>query len=258
MLRRAAAAAEGVDLRLEQVRAAERAAERALSEAREALVRADTRRDALVLRARTAERGRAERAARLAEATELEAKSDWIGEPFRIAVLRMEKELLAHAQGAFDRAFSRYFAALLDDPGLSARTDASFTPEVTIAGEATPAEALSGGERTGLALAFRLALASVVRSLGEVRLETLLLDEPTDGFSAEQVVRMGELLEELALPQVVVVSHESQLTSIADRTVKVVKLDGRSRLEAEAAPAPAPAPAALADRGPPSRAPRAN
>jgi DNA repair protein SbcC/Rad50 len=211
-------------------RTAEAEAEGGRAEARAALVRADTRLDALVERLAAAERGRAERALLAAEAVDLDAKAEWLGEPFRVAVLRMERQLLAHAQVAFDRAFSRFFGSLVDDPMIVARTDVSFTPEVTIAGVATPAEALSGGERTSLALAFRLALASVVRSLGAVRLETLLLDEPTDGFSSEQVVRMGELLDELALPQVVVVSHESQLAGIADRTVRVVKADGRSTL----------------------------
>jgi exonuclease SbcC len=100
-----------------------------------------------------------------------------------------------------------------------------------IEGEWTPAEALSGGERTSLALAFRLALAQVVRAMGSLHLDTILLDEPTDGFSPEQVIRMGELLEELALPQVILVSHESQLSAIADRVIRVQKVDGRSLLE---------------------------
>ena len=223
---------------LESARSDEATLERRLAEARGALVRADTRLDGLVERVATAERGRAERAALVTEALDLEAKAGWVGDPFRFAVLRMEKELLAHAQAVFDRSFARFFASLIDDPTLIARTDVSFTPEVTIAGEATPAEALSGGERTSLALAFRLALASVVRSLGTVRLQTLLLDEPTDGFSTEQVVRMGELLEELALPQVVLVSHESELSGVADRTVRVVKVDGRSSLEPDGSARP--------------------
>jgi exonuclease SbcC len=67
--------------------------------------------------------------------------------------------------------------------------------------------------------------------MGSLHLDTILLDEPTDGFSPEQVVRMGELLEELALPQVILVSHESQLAAIADRVVRVQKQDGRSFLE---------------------------
>ena len=90
---------------------------------------------------------------------------------------------------------------------------------------------MSGGERTSLALAFRLALAHVVRSMGSLRLDTILLDEPTDGFSPEQVIRMGELLEELALPQVILVSHESQLAAISDRVIRVQKPDGRSTVD---------------------------
>jgi exonuclease SbcC len=182
-------------------------------------------------RVREAETRRRERAELLAEASDLEEKAVWVGDAFRTTVLEMEKKLLTHAQAIFEREFARYFASLVDDPALVARTDPAFTPLVMIEGEWTPAEALSGGERTSLALAFRLALAHVVRSMGSLHLDTILLDEPTDGFSPEQVIRMGELLEELALPQVIIVSHESQLAAIADRVVRVRKVDGRSFLE---------------------------
>jgi len=204
------------------------AAQAALDAERRILVRVETRLDEAARRIAEAERGRAERSELLREAEEISGKAAWTSGPFRSAVLTMEQELLAHAQGAFERSFARYFAALLDDPALQARTDVAFTPAVTIDGEWTPAEALSGGERTSLALAFRLALAHVVRSLGSLKLETILLDEPTDGFSPEQVVHMGELLDELALPQVVIVSHEGELAAIADRVVRVEKRDGRS------------------------------
>ncbi|MGA8542112.1 MAG: SMC family ATPase [Thermoplasmata archaeon] len=216
-----------------------REGEAALEADRRALVRIDTRLDESVQRVRDAERGRAQRAARVAEATDLESKAAWVSGPFREAVLTMEQRILAHAQAVFERNFARYFAALIDDPALVARTDVAFTPAVAIEGEWTPAEALSGGERTSLALAFRLALAQVVRSLGNLRFETILLDEPTDGFSPEQVVRMGELLDELALPQVILVSHEDELAGIADRVVRVEKVDGASVLVTGAS-APAP------------------
>jgi len=194
------------------------------------LVRADARLDEATRRVQDAEKGRAERSTLLVEVDDLAQKAAWVTGPFRTSVLLMEQKLLAHAQAAFERDFARYFASLVDDPGLIARTDVAFTPAVTIEGEWTPAEALSGGERTSLALAFRLALARVVRSMGDLRLDTMLLDEPTDGFSPEQVIRMGELLEELALPQVIIVSHEGQLAAIADRVVRVRKQDGRSVL----------------------------
>jgi DNA repair protein SbcC/Rad50 len=150
----------------------------------------------------------------------------------------MESTLLERAHAEFHRDFRRYFAALVGDPDLTGSLDRSFTPSAEIRGTATPAEALSGGERTSLALAYRLALSHVVRSLGEVRLATILLDEPTDGFSPEQVQSMGELLERVALPQVVIVSHERELEGIADHVVEVVKLDGRSELRSVEAAAP--------------------
>ena len=229
-LRGALAGAEEQAARLRVADERRRAAEAQVEETRRTVVRVDTRLDESVRRTAEAERGRAERARRVREATELEAKAGWVGGPFRLAVLTMEQKLLTHAQVAFDRNLSRYFATLIDDPALVARGDVAFTPSVAIEGEWTPAEALSGGERTSLALAFRLALAQVVRSLGSLHLDTLLLDEPTDGFSPEQVVRMGELLNELELPQVILVSHEDALSGIADRVVRVVKVDGASTL----------------------------
>ena len=200
------------------------------AEERSRLSRLDAQLDEADRRVRAAASGREERASLLAEAKEVEDKAAWVGGPFRSTVLEMEQKLLTHAQALFEREFARYFASLVDDPGLVARTDPAFTPLVMIEGEWTPAEALSGGERTSLALAFRLALAQVVRSMGSLHLDTILLDEPTDGFSPEQVIRMGELLDELTLPQVILVSHESQLAAIADRVVRVQKVDGRSVL----------------------------
>jgi exonuclease SbcC len=228
-----------------------RAGEGAAEIDRRALVRLDTRLDEAVRRLADAERGRAERSKRVAEAVDLETKATWVAGPFRDAVLTMEQKLLAHAQAAFERNFARYFSTLIDDAALVARTDVAFTPAVAIEGEWTPAEALSGGERTSLALAFRLALAQVVRSLGNLRLETILLDEPTDGFSPEQVVRMGELLAELELPQVVIVSHEDELAGIADRVVRVEKIDGASVLRAGSPEVSREGPAQVAEPEPP-------
>jgi len=227
--------------------------EQSLEEQRRVRVRVDTRLDEATRRRAEADRGRGERARRVTESVDLEAKAEWLAGPFRKAVLTMEQQLLQHAQAAFERYLARYFAALLDDSALVARTDAAFSPSVDIEGEWTPAEALSGGERTSLALAFRLALARVVRTLGQLRLDTILLDEPTDGFSPEQVVRMGELLNELDLPQVILVSHEEALAGIADRVVRVVKVDGRSTVRVGGTGAPGPGTAVERESGEPAR-----
>lgn len=248
------AEADGRSRALAEAERRRKSAEDALANERQVGVRVETRLDEATRRIQEAERGRSERSELLQEAEDLAAKAAWVGGPFRLAVLAMEQELLAHAQVAFERSFARYFASLVDDPSLLARTDTAFTPWVTIDDTWTPAEALSGGERTSLALAFRLALAQVVRSIGSLALDTVLLDEPTDGFSPEQVVRMAELLDELALPQVVLVSHESELAGIADRVVRVVKQEGRSTVEGPDGTTPPPAsPPSEGEVAPPSR-----
>ena len=212
------------------------------TEIRAAIVRTEARIEDSERRLHEAEAGLRERRQLLGEIEELRSKAAWVGGPFRETLYSIEERLLASAQAMFDQLFARYFASLVDDPGLEARVDVGFTPAVLIHGEWTPAEALSGGERTSLALAFRLALGRVVRTMGSLDLETIILDEPTDGFSPEQIVRMGELLEELALPQVILVSHEAELASIADRVLLAEKHDGASVLRvSRAEPAGPPA-----------------
>jgi DNA repair protein SbcC/Rad50 len=176
----------------------------------------------------------------LQEAAEERSVARWFVGEFRESIATLEQRLLTRAQQEFQIAFARFFRALVDDPAMQARCDGTFSPAVEIDGEWTPPEALSGGERTALALAFRLALGLVVRDVGRLRLETLILDEPTDGFSPEQVTRMGDLLESLGIGQVILVSHEGLLAAAADRVVQVRKEDGVSVLrEADSAGATA-------------------
>jgi exonuclease SbcC len=58
----------------------------------------------------------------------------------------------------------------------------------------------------------------------------LILDEPTDGFSKEQLYKIRDILEELKCPQVILVSHEKELEGFADHVFRVQKSDGVSTL----------------------------
>jgi exonuclease SbcC len=60
----------------------------------------------------------------------------------------------------------------------------------------------------------------------------LILDEPTDGFSKEQLYKIRDILEELKCPQVILVSHEKELEGFADHIFRVQKSDGVSALRA--------------------------
>jgi exonuclease SbcC len=59
----------------------------------------------------------------------------------------------------------------------------------------------------------------------------LILDEPTDGFSKEQLFKIREILNEIKCPQVIIVSHEKELESFADQVFRVEKKGGVSEIK---------------------------
>ena len=92
---------------------------------------------------------------------------------------------------------------------------------------------LSGGERTAIALAYRLALNQVINSLlSKIKTKDLvILDEPTDGFSEEQLDKMRDVLSQLNVKQLIIVSHESKIESFVENIIKFRKEDGITRIE---------------------------
>jgi exonuclease SbcC len=164
-------------------------------------------------------------------AQQLELVREWLRDEMAPALQKLETRLLAEAREVFNREIRHLFAGLVEDTNMRAGVDAEFRPYVEVAGVPTPPEGLSGGERTALALAFRLALARMIRQSGHLHLETLILDEPTDGFSAEQVSRLADLLRDLGIPQVILVSHEHSLEGVADRVIRIRKVQGESQID---------------------------
>jgi exonuclease SbcC len=112
---------------------------------------------------------------------------------------------------------------------MQVRINEEFTPLIEHEGYQQDFPALSGGERTSLALAYRLALNTIVQEVSIIGGSNLLiLDEPTDGFSKEQVFKIRDILEELRFPQVILVSHERELEGFADHVIKIQKSEGIS------------------------------
>jgi exonuclease SbcC len=91
---------------------------------------------------------------------------------------------------------------------------------------------LSGGEKTSCALAYRLALNKVINDLiTTIKTKNLLiLDEPTDGFSTEQLDKVRDVIEQLNVEQLIVVSHESKIESFVQNVIRVAKESGTSRI----------------------------
>jgi exonuclease SbcC len=164
----------------------------------------------------------------LDEARRLNSYQGWLSSFFRPTVELIEKQMLDQAASRFNEYFQRFFVSLVDDPDMVVRVNEDFSPIFEREGFAQDFEALSGGERTSMALAYRFALNSIVKEDLSSRPELVILDEPTDGFSREQVYKMRGLLETLDSRQVILVSHERELESMADHIFKVEKRNGTS------------------------------
>jgi exonuclease SbcC len=113
----------------------------------------------------------------------------------------------------------------MEDEAVNARLDDSFTPVVQQNGYETSLGFLSGGEKTSCALAYRLSLNKVINDMiTSIKTKDLIiLDEPTDGFSTEQLDRVREVIEQLNMRQVIIVSHEQKVEGFVDNVIRIQK-----------------------------------
>jgi len=162
----------------------------------------------------------------------LKGLESWISGKFLEIVLFTEKQVMATLKHEFSHLFSQWFSSLVSE-SLSARLDDDFSPLIEQNGYEIDYQFLSGGERTAIALAYRLSLNQVINSLlSNIKTNDLvILDEPTDGFSAQQLEKMREVLEQLQTEQLIIVSHEQKMEDFVDNIVRVEKSDGISKTE---------------------------
>ena len=125
----------------------------------------------------------------------------------------------------FNDLFQKWFSMLVDNDLIKVRLDEEFTPLIEQNGYDIEYENLSGGEKTACALAYRLALNQVINTIvSSIKTKDLIiLDEPTDGFSSEQLDKIRDVLNELKMNQIVIVSHESKIESFVDKIIKLKK-----------------------------------
>ncbi|MGI0062803.1 MAG: hypothetical protein ACREBA_10170, partial [Nitrosotalea sp.] len=110
--------------------------------------------------------------------------NDWLKDFFIPTLEQVEKQVLRSIQHSFNSIYQNWFSVLIDDPTKQSRIDEDFTPLVEQDGYEQNIEYLSGGEKTSIALSYRLTLNSMIRQETEsLKSNLLILDEPTDGFS---------------------------------------------------------------------------
>ena len=153
----------------------------------------------------------------------------WLSEDFSKLISFAERNIMLKVRDEFSRLFNKWFAMLTTD-AFSVKLDENFTPVIIQGDYELDYEFLSGGERTAVALAYRLALNQILNSIhSKIRTrDIIILDEPTDGFSEEQLDKIRDILRELNVHQLIIVSHEQKIESFVDTVIRIKKEGGHS------------------------------
>jgi len=157
--------------------------------------------------------------------------TNWIDSLFIPLMDSMERHVLLSVQQEFDSLLRKWLEIIIGD-ALNVRIDEGFSPLIEQNGFATSYENLSGGEKTAVALAYRLALNKVINSMIDTikTNDLLILDEPTDGFSTDQLDRLRDVINELNLRQIIIVSHEQKIDTFVDNVIRIYKENHVSRI----------------------------
>ena len=149
----------------------------------------------------------------------------YLEEYFIPTVGRIETIVLQKIHGDFNDNFQKYFSIIIGFTEIEAYIDEDFSVVIMQGGYETPYYRLSGGERTSLALAYRLALNQLIRKLSKLERGLLILDEPTEGLSYAQVLNLREVFDDLDCNQIILVSHEPQFLGFSDKVLRVDKVN---------------------------------
>ena len=154
---------------------------------------------------------------------------NWISGKFVPLISFIEKNVMLKLKSEFSKLFREWFSILVPE-NFNVRLDDDFTPIIEQHDYELDYSYMSGGERTAIALAYRLSLNQVINSLlSKIKTRDLvILDEPTDGFSSQQLDKMRDVLQQLNVKQLIIVSHEPKIESFVENIIRFKKVNGVS------------------------------
>ncbi|MFX0029025.1 MAG: hypothetical protein ACFE8B_07440, partial [Candidatus Hermodarchaeota archaeon] len=161
---------------------------------------------------------------------------NWVSEEFPVLIRDIEKKILSSSAHHFNSYFKEWFHELVEDKNIEVEIKSDdFQPIIHVNGYESPFKDLSGGEKSALSLAYRLALNKIINErYQEVKTKDLLiLDEPTDGFSQQQINRMQSIFENLNTSQMIIISHERNLDSFVTDIFQFQKENHSTRVKKE-------------------------
>ena len=144
----------------------------------------------------------------------------------------IENQVLLKVHSDFNILFQKWFDVIINNEDIKVTLDKEFTPLILQNEHEIEYLNLSGGEKTSVALAYRLSLNQIINNLiTNIKTKDLIiLDEPTDGFSYEQLDRIKLVLDELKVKQIILVSHEPKIESFVEHVIKLEKENHISRI----------------------------
>ena len=158
----------------------------------------------------------------------------WLSKSFIPMITLIEKNVMIKLKNEFSGLFTKWFAMLVSDT-FEVSLDDKFTPVINYQDYEIDYSYLSGGERTAIALAYRLAFNQVVNSLlSKIKTrDIVILDEPTDGFSEAQLDKMRDVLKQLNSRQLIIVSHEQKIEGFVENVIRLNKEHRVSKIDSE-------------------------
>lgn len=145
----------------------------------------------------------------------------------------LQRELRARAMPVIEMHAKEIFESF-EFPFTDLRIDDDFNIFVYSNRGEERAEMLSGGQKIALAIAIRIALSKALLSdeSSLAMLETFLLDEPTVHLDEVRKRELVEVIKKLNyIPQSIIVTHDREFESSADRIIVVEKKNGVSVLK---------------------------
>jgi exonuclease SbcC len=148
----------------------------------------------------------------------------------RDGVQKLIRRIATPIMSYYSREYLEKFNLDITDINISEDFDVS----VIKGGEEIPISSLSGGEKVAVAIALRLAIAKVMAG----KISTIIMDEPTTHLDEERRKELVEIMkgffrEEASIPQMILITHHSELEDVADTVYKVEKIGGVSRVVGE-------------------------
>ncbi|MGC9123340.1 MAG: hypothetical protein ACP5IB_04615, partial [Thermoplasmata archaeon] len=155
----------------------------------------------------------------------------WFEEFYIPSIENIEEIIMEKIRRTMNERIQKYFSVLISDPTKSIEIDENFSPNIMQDTYDIDVSSLSGGERSSISLAYRLALNDILReSINSLKDGLIILDEPTEGFSRDQINKFSDILDSMGLNQIIIVTHERELESIADKIIRVEKENNESRV----------------------------